>query len=611
MKKYIKYIIYTMLIFLFLISGIYAYKINDKNYSKENIIETKEKLNKEKTYDFVAKYDDLKKIEIKFNTNSWEDDKDKIKISLYNKDEKEIKKVVVKQLDYKKSYALKFDKIKNSANQEYKIIIENTSNIKDLNVEAITANYYKGTNKSLFIIITTVITVITIALMIILEKKNFKIETTYLIIAMFVYFSFILFFPLFTSHDELYHWFRAYEVSEGKLLSEVHENKALSLLPSAIGEIYNVDFQEIDYRTTKATLPVEKNDNKNYYDMRTVAVYSPVQYIPQSIGIFIARIFTNKTLVMAYCGRLFNALLAIALIYFAIKIIPIGKRIIFTIGFLPIAVEGFTSLSADAITISVATLLLAYILHLAYDKKVDSVKKKDYALILLLSSILALCKIVYLPIVLLCFLIPKEKFKDKKNYFKFCISIVLISVVLNLVWLKIASGYLSLYSTTEIQVSYIFKHPLEFIMIVVHTFFANAKQYLFTMVGEGLGWGERVHPYSIVLIGYLALLILNALFDDYKKVKLDTKVNCIFSIIPICVIGLIFTSLYIQFTTPGNPTIMGVQGRYFLPILPIILLLLGNFKGKISQKINSNKITAQLCLILSYSVILTLIVQYL
>ena len=87
-------------------------------------------------------------------------------------------------------------------------------------------------------------------------------------------------------------------------------------------------------------------------------------------------------------------------------------------------------------------------------------------------------------------------------------------------------------------------------------------------------------------------------------------INSIFTIIVICVIGLIFTSLYIQWSSPGNPTISGIQGRYFLPILPLVLLLISNLKLKISQKINLNNITIQLCLIFSYSVLLTLFVHY-
>ena len=434
MKKNIKYIIYFGLIAVFLICGIYSYIINDKDYAKERLIEGNDIINKKESYSFTTTQDNLKKIKLKFSEVSIEDN-DKITVKLYTDKDKKIKKVVIKQLDYENGYTLSFDKIKNSSEKEFKIVIENTSHIDGLQLENITASYLKDINRVAFIIVITVVTIIVSIIMLLLEKKNFRIENSYLILAIFIYGLFIILFPLFTAHDELYHWFRAYEISEGKLLSGIHDNRPQSSMPTSVGEIYNTENQYINYRTTANALSVEESNNTTLYDMRTVAIYSPVQYIPQSLGILVAKNFTDKTLIMAYCGRLFNALLSIALIYIAIKIIPIGKRVICTIAFLPIAIEGFTSLSADAITISAALLLLAYILKLRYDPKVEVVRKKDCFIIILLSFVIALCKIVYLPLVLMCFLIPKEKFKSKKMYLVFCIITVLTSIILNLIWL--------------------------------------------------------------------------------------------------------------------------------------------------------------------------------
>ncbi len=42
------------------------------------------------------------------------------------------------------------------------------------------------------------------------------------------------------------------------------------------------------------------------------------------------------------------------------------------------------------------------------------------------------------------------------------------------------------------------------------------------------------------------------------------------------IIGLIFTSLYVQWTTCGSDSIAGIQGRYFIPILPLVVLLVGS-----------------------------------
>ena len=480
-----------------------------------------------------------------------------------------------------------------------------------LKIKEIKIYNYHQSNKKIFIIVFLVITLLTCGLLLISNKFNISIEKCYLISAIFVYSLFLFLLPLFTAHDELYHWFRAYEVSEGRLLSEVNDNKAYSHLPVSIAQINNEKLRNIDYRSIKESLEVKTDETQTLYDMRTVAIYSPVQYLPQATGIFIARQLTDRTLIMAYFGRIFNALFAIVMIYFAIKIIPFGKRIIYTIAFLPIAIEGFTSLSADAITISAAILFISYILMLVYDKKIKIIRKRDVFIISILCSILAFCKIVYIPLIFLCFLIPKNKYKDKKWYYITNLLIVIICIFFNLGWLKIASSYLALYSTTSVQTTSILSHPFNYIQIVLYTFFNNFQRYIFTMLGNELGWEEFIHPLSIIPVSYLILLIINALFDKQSNNKLHIKENIVFGLVSLLIGALIFTSLYVQFTKPGNIEIAGIQGRYFIPVLPLLLLLISNFKTMNLNRINLNKVTINTCLILSYSVLLTIFIQFL
>ncbi len=81
--------------------------------------------------------------------------------------------------------------------------------------------------------------------------------------------------------------------------------------------------------------------------------------------------------------------------------------------------KDFSSLSPDAMTISLAFLYIAYILKLAFSKEEAFIGKKEIITLTVMSIIMSLCKIVYVPLVLLMFIIPKEKIqrlqKVKKN----------------------------------------------------------------------------------------------------------------------------------------------------------------------------------------------------
>ena len=65
-------------------------------------------------------------------------------------------------------------------------------------------------------------------------------------------------------------------------------------------------------------------------------------------------------------------------------------------------------------------------------------------------------------------------------------------------------------------------------------------------------------------------------------------------LIVLIITALIFTSLYIQWSDNELPYIDGVQGRYFLPILPLILFLVAGLKIKTDYK--NQDITKLICI---------------
>jgi uncharacterized membrane protein len=56
------------------------------------------------------------------------------------------------------------------------------------------------------------------------------------------------------------------------------------------------------------------------------AAYSPAGYIPQIAGMFIARLANLNNEAYVYIGRILNLLLFVLVTFFAIRIIPIGKK---------------------------------------------------------------------------------------------------------------------------------------------------------------------------------------------------------------------------------------------------------------------------------------------
>ena len=127
--------------------------------------------------------------------------------------------------------------------------------------------------------------------------------------------------------------------------------------------------------------------------------------------------------------------------------------------------------------------------------------------------------------------------------------------------------------------------------------------YLYSLLGEELGWNEYAKMNTLLPTMFGILFIYINISDSTLKQKLTKFQNIIITLILIAIIGLVFTSLYIQSNEPIDTTIKGVQGRYFIPIIPILTLLIFS-KVKLESEVSNeqlNKVTGiAICLMFMY-----------
>ncbi|MFQ7418514.1 MAG: DUF2142 domain-containing protein [Blautia massiliensis (ex Durand et al. 2017)] len=194
-----------------------------------------------------------------------------------------------------------------------------------------------------------------------------------------------------------------------------------------------------------------------------------------------------------------------------------------------------------------------------------------------LTGFLCLCKVVYMPFCLLLFLIPKERFKSRKNYWFHVVCAGTVILILSFGWLVIASRYLCESQPgvdTAAQLVGILKDPAAFVLTFVRSLDNFGVTYLTEMIGSNLGW-LNIPVCALLAIGYLLILVLQVSGnDDMSGIRLDLPVKSILGGVSLLVFALIFVTLYGQWTAYGYDKILGVQGRYFLPLLfPLILAL--------------------------------------
>lgn len=655
-KKNLKKVLLVALVILVCLVCLYliAYHqlmVNGKEYKQSISEENFEDINSkyedasewnvvEKT--FTAKYSDLNKILIYFDIA---DDDAETEESISIKLEDLSNNTVVKEeqvsfstIKENSEYYFNFDRQKDSEDKQYKLTINfnNLSNLlgvdynnKDLQKDAsfiinseeidgtlaINEYYFASTRVLKFNLIALGSSVLIMGLsLFIYTRKNMTPEKLFLYTVPIMCLLFLVIMPMYRGHDENRHMLRIYEISEGHLLTEVHDDVVGTPLPKVVidgtgkywreemsyNDILDLKDVEIDYDDTKIT------------SMDTVAIYSPVQYIPQAIGMVFSRLISDNLLLMLYMARLFNLIVCVVLLYFTIKLIPFGKLLVYLISLLPLSIEAFSTMSPDGITISLSMLLIAYILNIIF-KPERVVQKKDIAIISVISVIIALCKIVYVPLVAAILLIPTSKFKSKKSKVLTSVFVIGISLAVNLIWFKISTNYLAIVSegSSTDKIINVLTSPIDYFRMLLYTINYNGSTYMERLFGSVLAMGEFVKLYFIVPFVFSMFFLFEGATNKELKNKFSKFQNIVIFLIALVVVGLVFTSLYVQFTDESSMTISGVQGRYFIPILLLVGLLLGNLKiyNNYDEK-NKMKLYGITALVLQLYIMLAIIIVH-
>lgn len=466
------------------------------------------------------------------------------------------------------------------------------------NLQYTSGNNFTISNSKIIFALTLLFEVIMCILIDFFVKKKKPIEKIFLLIAVPLGLLYMVLIPIGRVPDEGNHFLRAYEISEGYLISDKNEKNGNGgrTLSDDTSKIFESKNNKSTYGDLIENSKIKKSNRKSFKNFTNMSLYSFVCYIPQVIGILIGKILHLPTLYIAYLGRLTNFVFWILLMYFAIKLIPFKKICILVVSFMPMMLQEAASLSADALTIGMSFFLISYVLHIKYDK--EKVDKKDKIILSISSIVMSLCKIVYLPICLTLFLIPFNKFKSKKDKYVNIISLAFIVIFINLFWLKISSTYLIEFNagvSSIDQVKFILMHPVDYIKIFYQSLYNNIALYVYNIIGFSLCWFDVNLSYLYVFM-YLFMIIIVFVLDNTKKIDKWDKWMQAFIIVS--TVALMFTSLYVQWTPVGASVIDGVQGRYFIPLL-LPIMILTNFNGIESFK-NKNKFI----MITSYLIIL-------
>ena len=158
-----------------------------------------------------------------------------------------------------------------------------------------------------------------------------------------------------------------------------------------------------------------------------VSQFSAVAYIPSACGLWLGR-FLHLSFSMTFVlGRLFNLLSYVAIVFFAIRIIPTKKTLLTVIALLPTNIFIAANYSYDAWLISFFILGTAMVIREFSDERLLTTSR---AFALFLVFLVGLGpKAVYFPMLAILMLMPSSKFESKAQRRHFYIAGIVVALL--------------------------------------------------------------------------------------------------------------------------------------------------------------------------------------
>ena len=302
---------------------------------------------------------------------------------------------------------------------------------------------------------------------------------------------------------------------------------------------------------------------------------TPAAYLPQALGITAARLLELDPLGLITAGKLFNLIFFTIAATAALFLMPRGAEPAAGTMLLPMTLHLAGSMSYDVFVMAMSFLFTALILRI---RESEGECRREMAAAAVVIALLGPCKMVYsLLILMVLILFPAEK-AQRRNYLIFTAAAVLL---LALSMYLVNSRTLQDYASADERIitwaeepegytlAYLIHRPVETVRMMYHSFLTMSGNWFSTMFGVYLGNQDPIYnvPYPVIGIFSLGLLVLAA--GSSMNFGAFERIVC--AGVFFLVLGALMGSMLLAYTPMSSTHIEGVQGRYLLPVLPLLL----------------------------------------
>lgn len=417
----------------------------------------------------------------------------------------------------------------------------------------------------------------------------------------FLFLGFIIVFsyltPPFQAPDEPAHLFRAYQISQGEIVGKkINDVASGGGVDVGLFELLNRfdpyipgGAPPVDPNLYEAVRAIGWKEQKVNADFRNTVQYAPFAYAPQAAALAIGKALGLSVMDSYVLARTFAALTASILAVTAVVMLrtTAASGFILSLLLLPMSVFLIASTSQDGILLGLGALLAAVVAR-SFDREPGRGLWLPYAATACIT-ILALARLPYLALLPLLWMPALWSHGGGRRF-----TVRLPMVLCTLFVLAAFAGWLVMTEPVRVkvyplndkvvsatdQLLFLVRNPTFVWHLTLNTLLANLTSYTAGFIGI-LGWLSISLPrwgYRFAMVSLMATFAAapppaNRTTADVTLVGLALVLST----------GGVFLAQYLTWTAVGAPVIDGVQGRYFLPIAPLLLILTLPFPARFAK----------------------------
>ena len=384
--------------------------------------------------------------------------------------------------------------------------------------------------------------------------------------------------PPFQAADEQDHFLRASQIADGTLVgsrtAEIGADGtshiiAGGLVDPAIEQAF-APFASIrwhpDVRVRRAdwSADVHWSDARVFMDFSNTALYPPFFYLPSAMSIWVGRKAKSSVLQTLIVARLFNGLIAVVLGIVAIVIAGGAAAWIFTVLTLPMSLSLMASASQDALLLACSAIAGALLVRALRQSKMQ--QGRLAAVLTLLLSLVAMARPPYVALAALPLCLTNLAWRWRiaaAGVITACVAVWSLIVIAN-TWSDMFT--VQWHGDATAQLARLHADPLFAIRVAVTTLQQLGRGYFEMFVGV-LGWLDTRLPSAYYkAAGAMLLIAATAAAAGLTGSRMRMPSLLLLPTgLTLSAVGVL-AIIYVFGNSPGNAMVVGVQGRYFLPL---------------------------------------------